>query len=227
MTERRESVSHPICLEVRLEDSRLILSSFTASHQGPVTLAFQPTQGLGWDCAFVAVEESDVAGSDIERLRTELERDPTVTEAEYIGTIGDESRFKVLFEGGVPLLPPETTEMGVHVISARHADGDWNILMHVPAHSTLHRIQSHYHDHGITFRVKRLHVARETDIGAETTLPPGQHKALLVAYRNGYFQVPRDVSQEEIADELDISKSGVSQRLRRAIDRLIEATLDP
>lgn len=227
MTEGRESVSHPICLEVCLEDSQLILSSFTASHQGPVTLQFQPTQGLGWDCAFVAVEESDVAGSDIERLRTELEHDPTVTEAEYLGTIGDDNRFKLLFEDGVPLFPPETTEMGVQVISARHADGDWNILMHVPTHSTLHRIQSHYHDHGITFRVKRLHIARETDIGAETALPPGQRKALLVAYRNGYFQVPRDVSQEDVADELDISKSGVSQRLRRSIDRLIEATLDP
>ncbi|WP_435075036.1 helix-turn-helix domain-containing protein [Halorubrum sp. HHNYT27] len=227
MTEGRESVSHPMCLEVCLEDSQLVLSSFTASHQGPITLEFQPTQGLGWDYAFVTIEESDVAGSDIERLRTELEHDPTVTEAEYLGTIGDDNRFKLRFEDGVPLFPPETTEMGVQVLSARHADGDWNILMHVPTHSTLHEIQSHYHDHGITFRVKRLHIARETDIGAETALPPGQREALLVAYRNGYFQVPRDVSQEEVADELGISKSGVSQRLRRSIDRLIEATLDP
>ena len=227
MTEGRESVSHPICLEVCLEDSQLILSSFTASYQGPVTLEFQPTQGLGWDCAFVSVEESDVEGADIERLIDELERDSTVAEAEYLGTIGDDNRFKLLFEDGVPLFPPETTEMGVQVISARHADGNWNILMHVPTHSTLHRIQSHYHDHDITFRVKRLHVARETDLGAETALPPGQRKALLVAYRNGYFHVPREVSQEEVADELGISKSGVSQRLRRSIDRLIEAVLDP
>jgi len=227
MNDGHEGISHPIGLEVRLEDPQLILSSFTTTHQGPVTLEYQPTQGLGWDCAFVVVEDGDVEEGGIERLIAELEHDSTVAEAEYLGTVGDDNRFKVLFEGGIPLVPPKTTEMGVRVISARHEDGNWNIQMHVPVHSTLHRIQSHYHDHWITFRVKRLHIARETDIGAEAALSPGQRKALLVAYRNGYFEVPRNASQEDIANELNISKSGVSQRIRRAISRLIEVTLKP
>ncbi|WP_416841685.1 helix-turn-helix domain-containing protein [Haloferax sp. DFSO52] len=222
MTVGRGTASRPIYLEIRFEDPQLVLSSFTATHSAPVELEFQPTEGLGWDCAFVVVE-----GSNPEALLDALKSDPTVTDAAYLGSIGDDNRYRVHFESGVPLVPPSTTEMGVRVISVQHEDGAWNVQMHLPAHSTLHRVQSHYHDHDITFRVKRLHVARDTDVGAETMLLPGHREVLLVAYRNGYFNVPRKISQGELAKRLGISKSGVSQRIRRAVGRLVKATLSP
>lgn len=222
MTVGRGTASRPIYLEIRFEDSQLVLSSFTGTHSLPVELEFQPTEGLGWDCAFVVVE-----GGDPELLLGALESDPSVADTAYLGSIGDESRFRVTFGSGVPLVPPSTTEMGVRVISARHEDGSWHVEMHLPAHSTLHRVQEHYHDHDITFRVKRLHVARETDVGAESALLPSHREVLVVAYRNGYFNVPRKISQGELATRLGISKSGVSQRIRRAVGRLVRATLSP
>ncbi|WP_396613795.1 helix-turn-helix domain-containing protein (plasmid) [Haloferax sp. S1W] len=212
----------PIYLEIHFSDPQLVLSSFATNRPEPMELEFQPTEGLGWDCAFVVVENGDV-----ESVLSDLNDDPTVENAEYLGSIGDDPRFKVLLSGGVPLVPPSTTELGVRLISIQHEQGSWNVQMHLPVHSTLHRVQSHYHEEDITFHVKRLHVARETDLGAETVLPPGQREALVVAYENGYFNVPRTESQSEIANRLDISKSGVSQRIRRAISRLIEATLTP
>ncbi|WP_148414089.1 helix-turn-helix domain-containing protein [Haloferax sp. KTX1] len=212
--------ARPIYLEITLDDPRLILSSFVAGHQGPVELEFQPTEGLGWDCAFVVVEQGAV-----DSVAASLVVDPTVIEADFLGSVGSDRRFRVLFGSGVQLIPPSSTEMGVRVISVRHENSKWYIQMHLPAHSTLHRVQEHYHDNDISFRVKRLHVARDTDVGSETALLPGQRKALLVAHENGYFEVPRRSSQGELATILGISKSGVSQRIRRAISRLIEATL--
>ena len=63
--------------------------------------------------------------------------------------------------------------------------------------------------------------------------PPGdgltdrQSEALRIAYERGYFDIPRRASLEDIAAELDISASSVSERLRRAQTELIEETVAP
>ena len=74
------------------------------------------------------------------------------------------------------------------------------------------------------FRLHRL--TRDGD--AE---PPGdgftdrQREALRIAYELGYFDIPRGASLEDVAGELDIAPSSVSERLRRAQTQLIEETV--
>jgi len=61
--------------------------------------------------------------------------------------------------------------------------------------------------------------------------PPGdgltnqQQEALRTAYQMGHFDIPRRASLEEVATELDISASSLSERLRRAETQLIEETV--
>lgn len=52
-----------------------------------------------------------------------------------------------------------------------------------------------------------------------------QQEALRIAYQKGYFDIPRRTSLEDVAEELDISPSSVSERLRRAQTQLIEETV--
>lgn len=61
--------------------------------------------------------------------------------------------------------------------------------------------------------------------------PPGdgltdrQREALRTAHGMGYFEVPRGASLDDVAAELDISASSLSERLRRAQTHLIETTV--
>ncbi|SFH06156.1 HTH DNA binding domain-containing protein [Halopelagius inordinatus] len=74
------------------------------------------------------------------------------------------------------------------------------------------------------FRLHRLTRDGESE-------PPGdgltdrQHEALRIAYELGHFDIPRQASLEDVAAELDISPSAVSERLRRAQTGLIEETV--
>lgn len=67
----------------------------------------------------------------------------------------------------------------------------------------------------------------------EESEPPGdgltdrQREALRIAYELGYFAIPRRASLEDIAAELGIAASSVSERLRRAQTELIEETVAP
>jgi len=76
----------------------------------------------------------------------------------------------------------------------------------------------------VEFRLERLSRDGESE-------PPGdgltdrQREALRTAYELGYFDIPRQTSLEDIAHELGISASSLSERLRRAQTQLIEETV--
>jgi hypothetical protein len=74
------------------------------------------------------------------------------------------------------------------------------------------------------FRLHRLTRDGESE-------PPGdgltdrQYEALRTAYQLGYFAIPRRASLQDVAEELDVSSSSVSERLRRAQTKLLEETV--
>jgi DNA-binding CsgD family transcriptional regulator len=54
-----------------------------------------------------------------------------------------------------------------------------------------------------------------------STLTDRQRKILLEAYEQGYYEVPRRINSEELANRLKIDKSTVVEHLRKAENRLM------
>lgn len=52
-----------------------------------------------------------------------------------------------------------------------------------------------------------------------------QREALRTAYEMGHYEVPRGASLDDVADELGITASSLSERLRRAQTHLVETTV--
>lgn len=74
------------------------------------------------------------------------------------------------------------------------------------------------------FTLRRLSSDREPkEPGAGLT--DSQHEALRVAYEMGYFEIPRRTSLDEVAAELGIPPSSLSERLRRAQTHLVETSV--
>jgi hypothetical protein len=59
----------------------------------------------------------------------------------------------------------------------------------------------------------------------EDGLTTHQREALWTAYEMGYFEIPRTTTLDDVAAELGITASALSERLRRAQTHLIETTL--
>ncbi len=64
-------------------------------------------------------------------------------------------------------------------------------------------------------RVSPLREEGESGVDARWDLTPAQAAALETALEMGYFEVPKVVTAEEVAAELDLSKSALLERLRR------------
>jgi hypothetical protein len=81
---------------------------------------------------------------------------------------------------------------------------------------------------GLSFRTGHLVDATgwKQPLGADLVLPGEQQVALETAMEMGYFETPRATTMEEIASALDVPRSTLSYRLRRALARLTETYLD-
>lgn len=58
-----------------------------------------------------------------------------------------------------------------------------------------------------------------------SSIPPRQREFLNIAAERGYFEIPRQVTLEELADEMDITKTTASNHLRKAERQLVEFVL--
>jgi DNA-binding transcriptional ArsR family regulator len=56
-------------------------------------------------------------------------------------------------------------------------------------------------------------------------LPPDQRSAMRAALDHGYYRTPREVTLDELATKLDVPRSTLSYRLRRAEERLVTGYL--
>jgi len=77
----------------------------------------------------------------------------------------------------------------------------------------------------VQFELTALHALTPLSSATEKALTETQQEALMLAYKHGYYRTPREVTLEELADELGISQQAVASRLRRGIDQILGETL--
>lgn len=70
-----------------------------------------------------------------------------------------------------------------------------------------------------------VRISRRMEERRTAGLTEEQRETLLTAFRLGYFDVPRRATLLDIADELDVSDQAVSERIRRGVGRLVEASV--
>ncbi|WP_090617071.1 helix-turn-helix domain-containing protein [Natrinema salaciae] len=164
-------------------------------------------------------------GGETTAVEDALADDPTVSRAVRVAAFENRDIYRILLDTDLELVPDHCAEYGLFVFTVTSENGGWNIRVHLPDRDTLSAFRAHYHDRGISFRVTQLYDSSASD---ERTyfLTERQHEILTMAYYGDYFEVPREITQDDLADRLGISDSAVSQRLRRAISELIAATLE-
>ncbi|WP_435334675.1 helix-turn-helix domain-containing protein [Haloarchaeobius sp. TZWWS8] len=110
------------------------------------------------------------------------------------------------------------------LLSATGTRDEWRFDVRAEAHESIGTFQTYLQREGIPARLGGIHTlasaGEERDFLTET-----QREALLLAFERGYYASPREVTLEEIAAELRISRQALASRLRRGTNRLIARTV--
>jgi predicted DNA binding protein len=123
----------------------------------------------------------------------------------------------------IPALANRYLELGTLCrLRRRGRRQQWRILMRDESRVGLlfETIHEKLRD-GVTFRFDHLTEAAWTDEPLpSTTLPGKQREALEAAVEHGYYETPRALTLDDLASALDLPRSTLSYRLRKAEERL-------
>lgn len=105
-----------------------------------------------------------------------------------------------------------------------------HVVLEVPDHETLVSVLNSVSETEGSVRTENI-TTSTLSADASVTINLGeltdkQREALNLAVEYGYYDQPRDATLADLASELDISKSAVSQRLRSAETKLVKHALN-
>ena len=165
-----------------------------------------------------------VRGADQEAISDAFESDPSVREIELLSAFEDEQLYRMDWVADVDLVLQMLTNSEATITDAYGTDGRWHLRVLYPDRESLSKTTEFRDEEGLTFDVTAIREMEGEPVG-RYGLTTEQFEALEAALEAGYYEVPRDVDQNELAEELGISHQALSERLRRATGALVEDAL--
>lgn len=163
-------------------------------------------------------------GMSFDTLETTLDGEETVSTYSVLGVTGTRRLYRIELTAEVPPIYTAFVVLETAPIDARITETGWRVRTRFSDRRALAQFYRSCRSYDISFRLDRLYEANpasEDGFG----LTRKQHETLLVAHQMGYFDIPRTTSLAAIGERLGISAPSVSERLRRAQDRLVQHTI--
>lgn len=165
-----------------------------------------------------------VSGADLEAFETAVERKPGIR------TVHRHVNLRKFALCNAEWTQPIYGPIGVvdaadgAVLSGVADDGRWTFTFRFPDRSHVEEFHDRADSSELDLDVRRTYSVADSAVSA-SGLTENQRTALATALREGYFRVPREITQKELATELGVQSSTVSETLRRATAELVANTL--
>jgi predicted DNA binding protein len=149
-----------------------------------------------------------------DRLPSVLDEDETIR---YLHVTRDDDAYTYRCLSKHPCVVHELVDVGFLVESMEYSDGGATMRGAVVGNEVLRGVMEKA-GQTVGIQLQRVYPLRsdeESSLGRVWDLTPAQEESLEVAFEMGYFDLPRKITADDVADELGISKSAFLERLRR------------
>ena len=166
-----------------------------------------------------------VRGTSVDDIENAFTDHPGVTEIRFVDSVDDESLLRVEWAVEYTGVLQTLTETEIALIKATGTNRKWTFEIRGDARADIAAFQSRCRELDIPITLTELHALTPIETESEAAITETQQEALVLAYERGYFNSPRDVTMEDLGDELGISHQAVASRLRRGIKHILGSTL--
>jgi predicted DNA binding protein len=167
----------------------------------------------------------EAVGEGLDQFETELGRDNTVCGFLVLDWTETNRIYRIEVADSAVQVTPSLVQAGGRALDMEGTGGQWLVHAQFRSQAALSQFRSECSERNITFRLDRLYWTSGEANADVCGLTADQQVALETAHREGYFDVPRGISQAELADKLGISPSAMSQRIRRGMDQVVGSEL--
>lgn len=187
----------------------------------------------------LACEIERVVAQDTERVmpfvwitatdsRSEIEatllEDPSVADFELLADLDDEWLYQMEWISQIDTLVHILLEEDGTILVAQGNDHDWHLRILVSDRDALSRTYDYCSEKGMTLEIRNIYELDQSREG-RFGLTNEQQTTLTAAYEQGYYEIPRRATAEDLADEVGVSHQALSERLRRGHGNLVENAL--
>lgn len=166
-----------------------------------------------------------VRGVHADDVESQFSEHPGVMDLRLVDSVDDEYLFRVEWDPTYEGILSTLAETRIPLIEVTGTHEHWTFEIRGDSREDVAEFQRLCLERDIPITMTALHGLTPIETGPEATLTESQEEALILAYRRGYFNSPRDVTMEELGAELGISQQAVASRLRRGIRRVLGGTL--
>jgi predicted DNA binding protein len=166
-----------------------------------------------------------IRGGDYADFETAVTDDPTVQNVTKLNEYEDGKLYRAEWTRNIESIVYAYLETGATILEATGRAHEWDLRMRFDDDRLVADFQDYCRRNDISSELTRLYHPSEPMAGGQYGLCPKQRTALVTGLESRYFDVPRSVSMEDLADELDISQQSLSKLLRRAHRNMITNVL--
>jgi predicted DNA binding protein len=164
-----------------------------------------------------------VTSEDEDAVEETLRGDPLVEEVKQLTRTPDRTLYAVNWSPEVDGLIRLLVDLSVDVLSAEGTANVWEFRLQFRNRTRLSQFRQACMEAGIALDLVQLY---NPMMPAEKgPLSSGEHDILATAYENGYFDVPRQITQQELAALIGVGETAVSEELRTAVKLVVEKQL--
>ena len=162
-------------------------------------------------------------GVDVETALDSLQNEPDLADVDVLAEVDTGVLFRATWTPEAPLIEGIKT-LNATILNAIGTPGEWLFRVRARDRERLAAFQEIFTDQDIPVELRRIYNFAEL-VEGDRPVTPEQRETLVTAYREGYFDQPRQVSQTDLGGYFGISGRAVSNRLRRGTKNLVASTL--
>lgn len=155
---------------------------------------------------------------DRQAFEQHVRKHPAVVDLDDLNGRVNASLYRIEWTDEINGLLDALRTHDILVEEAATSDGDtWIFRLRALGQEAFSALQTACYEQGIHLDIRRVQ-HNPTSVERDRTLvgvTPKQADALLLALEHGYFEVPREISATELAEEMGISRQAFSRRLQR------------
>lgn len=165
-----------------------------------------------------------VSGGELENLTSILEADPTVETVNLLSEDDSGRFYRLAWADKARIIGYMVIEHDATVQRAIAANNEWTLRVLFPERSGISATDDFAKEYELSLDLDRVYGVNDLH-RVQFDLTESQHTTLVESFEHGYYEIPREIGQSDLADTLDISHQALSERLRRGTGNLIENAL--
>ena len=209
-----------VIVELSVPPEELVIGRVLAL-SGDVSVTLESLVPIGGEVGpFIRVE-----GVDLAAFETAVQSHPRVETVERFSSEADDNLLAFDWRLEDDVFLDAIDAVGGYVLEGVGEPDRWQFRLRFPHRSAVAAFDGMLGDAGVPFELTAVYHETPPSTGAWFGLTHPQREALVAAVEAGYFDVPRDVTTSDLAEEFDISDQAFIERLRRAVSNLSENTV--